>query len=436
MARATLPACQLHGTALDGAQRVLLIVALVALLAAGLRAELPPATSSTPAPGNAASPAPIVASNPSFWTRIQPNAIEQPFGFEVVHTDGNGNPVSMCAPCHPGVDTTMTGVAAGPAGFVAVGWIFQGFHGVAWHSADGATWAMDGQLAVNTILSAVAADAHRYVAVGLNGKGATAWSSTDGVAWQQTPSADAFAAIPLRLTSVVHWSGGFAAAGYEGSEFGSASAAFWVSPDGVTWHRAAAGGQLADARAWSITSGGPGLVAVGTAGPADAPGPVVVWTSPDGLSWTRAPDTQQFAGARARTITNVPGIGFVIAGETLAGDIGVVWTSPDGTSWTRAPTVPDLGRPGIQVRLFAAIAGGPGAVIVGTATEGSQYGESVVWTSPDGLTWTRLKSSAEFSDGELTGVAPWASGLVAVGDRGEPDAYIATVWLSPPAGLH
>ncbi len=408
---------------------------VIALLAACQPADVPP-TASGPTTGDAASTAPIAPADPAFWTRIQPHAIEQPFGFEVVHTDGNGNPVSMCAPCHPGVDTTMTGVAGGPAGFVAVGWIFQGFHGVAWHSADGSTWAMDGQLAENTILSAVAADSHRYVAVGLNGKGATAWSSTDGVAWQQTPSADAFAAIPLRLTSVVRWSGGFAAAGYEGSEFGSATAAFWISADGVTWRRAPASAQLADARAWSIASGDLGLVAVGTSGPADAPGPVVVWTSPDGLNWTRVPDTQLFAGARARTIASVPRIGFVVAGETLAGDIGVVWTSPDGISWTRAPAVPDLGRPGIQVRLFAAIAGGPGAVIVGTATEGSQYGESVVWTSPDGISWTRQKSSAEFSDGELTAVAPWGSGLVAVGDRGEPDAYIATVWLSPPAGLH
>lgn len=86
--------------------------------------------------------------------------------------------------------------------------------------------------------------------------------------------------------------------------------------------------------------------------------------------------------------------------------------------------------------MCAAIAGGPGAVIVGTATACMQYGESVVWSSADGVMWTRQKSSAEFSDRELTAVVPWYGGLVAVGDRGTPDAYIATVWTSPPAWNH
>jgi hypothetical protein len=132
-----------------------------------------------------------------------------------------------------------------------------------------------------------------------------------------------------------------------------------------------------------------------------------------------------------RTISNVPGIGLVAAGEELAGDIGAVWTSSDGRTWKRAPEAPDLGRHGIQVRMYAAIAGPAGAVIVGTATEGIQYGESVVWTSPDGVVWTRQKSSAEFSDGELTAVTTWGPNALAVGDRGAPDAYVATVWISP-----
>jgi hypothetical protein len=372
------------------------------------------------------------ASSSPYWTRIQPGAIDQPPGFMTVHVDSYGSPIPGCTPCHPAVDTTMTGVTTGPSGLVAVGWIFQDFHGVAWHSADGSRWTLDDPLSANTVLQAVAADDHRYVAVGLNGQGSTAWSSTDGATWQQTSSPSAFAASPLRMTAVIHWSGGFVASGFEGNEFATANAAFWVSPDGLTWQRAPDAPDLHDARIWAMADGGPGLVAVGTPGSADAPGPAAVWTSSDGLRWTRLPDSPVFAGARMRTIASVPGIGLVAAGEDLAGDTGAVWTSPDGTAWTRAPTVPDLGRPGIQVRMYAAIAGGPGAVVVGTATEGMQYGEGVAWTSPDGLAWTRQKSSAEFSDGELTGVTRLDSTVVAVGDRGAPDLYVATVWTSPP----
>lgn len=370
------------------------------------------------------------------WTRIQPDAIEQPSGFMTVHHDAYGSPVSMCAPCHPAVDTTMTGVATGPRGLVAVGWIFEDFRGVAWHSADGSRWSIDSPLPPNTILQAVAADANRYVAVGLNGKSATAWSSTDGLSWQPTTSSDAFAATPLRLTSVIHWSGGFVAGGFEGDEFGSATAAaFWISTDGLTWQRAPDTPALRDARAWSIAAGGPGLIAVGTPGPTAGPGPAVVWTSRDGLQWTRVPSSPVFEGARIRAIANVPGIGLIAVGEELAGDVAAVWRSPDGLTWTRAPNDPAFGNAGgaarLQVRMNAVTAGGPGAVILGSATIGVQYGDAWIWTSKDGLTWTRHVTGPELLDGELTAVTALASRLVAVGDRGAPDTYVATVWMSP-----
>jgi hypothetical protein len=392
-----------------------------------------PATAPPASPAGSARATPQAPADPNFWTRIQPEAIEQPFGFMTVHVDASGNPVSMCAPCHPAVDTTMTGVASGPAGLVAVGWIFQGFHGEAWHSADGSTWSLDGQLAEDSVLEAVAAGTTRYVAVGLNGQGGTAWSSTDGVSWQQTTSSDAFAASPLRLTAVAAWTGGFVAAGYEGTEFGSARAAFWVSPDGMTWQRAPASDAFTDARPTAVTSGGPGLVAVGISGPADAPGPAVVWTSADGLHWTREPANPLFDDARMRTVTSVPGMGLVAAGEDLAGDQAIVWMSRDGTVWKRGTVTAYHGSVGIQVRMYAALAGGPGAVVVGTATAGIQYGAAVVWTSPDGSTWTQQPAGVEFADGELTGLTSSGSKLYAVGDRGAPDVYVATVWTSPPS---
>ena len=74
----------------------------------------------------------------------------------------------------------MTGVANGPAGLVTVGWILQDFSGASWLSADGSNWKFTGELPAQTLLSAVAANSQRYEAVGRDGNGATAWTSTDG----------------------------------------------------------------------------------------------------------------------------------------------------------------------------------------------------------------------------------------------------------------
>jgi len=336
-----------------------------------------------------------------------------------------------CAPCHPAIDTIMTDVVDGPAGLVAVGWILQDFRGATWHSADGSTWGFVDGFGERTLLSAVAADGTRYVAVGRDGEGATAWSSTDGVTWTRTPSKEAFAETPMRLTSVVPWDGGFVAGGFRGNGFFSADGAFWTSADGIAWDRAPDSPHLADARVVALSIGGPGLVAVGQAGPADDPGPAAVWTSTDGRSWSRVPDAPTFHDARMRSVAEVPGIGLVAVGEDLAGDTGIVWTSRDGSRWDRVPSAPIFGRPGIQVRMYDVTAGPGGAVVVGTLTAGIQYGESVAWTSPDGVAWSRTPSSPELLDTEMKAASPWGDRVVAVGDRGAPDAYQATAWVGP-----
>jgi hypothetical protein len=133
-----------------------------------------------------------------------------------------------------------------------------------------------------------------------------------------------------------------------------------------------------------------------------------------------------------RSVAEVPGIGLVAVGENLAGTEGAVWTSVDGLTWMRAAVSPYRGSVGIQLRMHAVVAGGPGAVIVGTSTAGIQYGEAVTWTSADGRFWAEQPSGAEFAGAELTAVTTDGSRLIAVGDRGAPDTYVATVWTSPP----
>ncbi len=372
-------------------------------------------------------PAPSIATpDPSVWLRAPD--IEQPTGFltpqtGIVTTRG-------CAPCHPAIDTLMTGVAAGPGGLVAVGWVLQDFLGASWRSTDGASWAFTGGFPTQSLLSAVAANDHRYVAVGLAGKGSTVWSSTDGSTWAKTDS-PAFGAAPLRITSVTPWHGGFVAGGYNGTEFFSADATAWVSPDGLAWRQATNAPDLQGARIWGVAANSAGIVAVGQSGPADALGPAAVWTSPDGLTWSRVADGPVFRNGRMRAIAAVPSIGFVAVGEDLAGDTGIVWLSPDGRTWSRAPADATFGRPGIQLRIYSVTVGPNGVVAAGTLTEGLQYGAAAVWTSHDGLAWQREPAGTEFLDTEINATTIWHDRIVAVGDRGAPDAYQATAWLSP-----
>jgi hypothetical protein len=364
--------------------------------------------------------------DPNTW--IRSTNVEQPTGFMTAQT---GVVITRgCAPCHPAIDTLMTGVTNGPTGLVTVGWILQDFSGASWLSTDGSNWAFTGGFPTETLLAAVASNDQRYVAVGRDGDGVTAWTSTDGSAWQKVAS-PAFAGSPLRLTSITPWHGGFVAGGYKGNEFFSADAALWVSPDGLTWQRANDSADFHGARAWGVAAGGPGLVAVGQTGPADTPGPAVVWTSTDGLTWTRVPDDPVFHDGRMRAIANIPSIGLVAVGEDLAGDTGIVWVSKDGRTWTRAPADPIFGRPGIQVRIYTVTAGPTGVVAAGTLDAGVQYGEAAIWTSSDGLAWKREPDGPEFLDTEVTASTRWNDRIVAVGDRGAPDAYQATAWLSP-----
>jgi hypothetical protein len=403
--------------------RYVVHVGLVAILSA-----CTPAASAVTSPSPSGPPG--GGGDPARWAQLPNGSVEQAPELDEIPTDAKGS-LPPCAECQAGAYATMTGVAVARTGLVAVGWISPDFHGAAWTSADGSSWSLAPRLAEGTGFTAVAADADRIVAVGLDGRGATAWSSTEGLAWQKTTSAAAFAQAPSRLTAVVHWRGGFAAAGYEGNEFGAATAAFWVSPDGLSWQRAPDSPGLADGRPWSIAAGGPGLVAVGASGSTDAPGPAVVWTSADGLSWARIPADPALADAQMRAVADVAGIGLVAAGEDPTGT-GVIWISADGRRWQRASAT-GQGDQRTKVRLTAVIAGGPGVVVIGSATESTQSTAAAVWTSADGVTWTREASGVEFSYSELAAVARWRDGLVAVGDTGIPDEYIASVWTSPPA---
>jgi hypothetical protein len=180
----------------------------------------------------------------------------------------------------------------------------------------------------------------------------------------------------------------------------------------------------------SVTVGGPGLVAVGSDGSNAA-----VWTSADGATWNRVPhDKAVFGGSGSTTMLSVTGggPGLVAVGYegSRFGGPGIavqaaVWTSADGITWSRVLLDESI----FGSWMKGVTAGGPGLVAVGAEGSGA-----AVWTSVDGLTWSPVAEDIEIfgsPDGQgygMTSVTVGGPGLVAVGSN--VDVGGVAVWTS------
>ncbi len=228
-------------------------------------------------------------------------------------------------------------------------------------------------------------------------------------------------------------------------------AAVWTSPDGITWSRVlhdetVLGGEGRQEME-SVTAGGPGLVAVGRDEASVGDLVAAVWTSADGITWTRVHDDEGVLGGEGLQLmvsVTAGGPGLVAVGfDGLSGRLdAAVWTSADGITWSRVPDDEEvLGGDGRQV-MVSVTAGGPGLVAIGTDSF-----QGAVWISPDGITWTRVLDDEVILGSRMSSVTADGSGLVAVGwavsrrDVAplEPDSGFlgleldedAAVWTSP-----
>ena len=126
----------------------------------------------------------------------------------------------------------------------------------------------------------------------------------------------------------------------------------------------------------------------------------------------------------------LPWTQFVFKAGPIGRARGVIWTSADGLDWTRIPDqrLPHVGEE--NVRLRAISRGRLGLVAVGWRGPRDEL-DSVVWTSPDGETWglaSDLSGTLRDLGGQfLADVIPYGRGLVAAGADGSPDNYTAAV---------
>ena len=242
------------------------------------------------------------------------------------------------------------------------------------------------------------------------------------------------------MLSVVSGGPGLVAVGFSGDYGdGSSDAAVWTSLDGMTWSRipddeAVFGGESAQTMS-SVTVGGPGLVAVGADGNSYGDNPdAAVWTSVYGIVWSRVPhDMDVFGGGEMRSVT-AGGPGLVAVGQEGTGytDEGrpgrrdaAVWTSVDGITWSRVPYDEAVfGGPSNQSMVSVTV-GGPGLVAVGWDDT-----NAAVWTSVDGITWSRVPHDesvfGRVGRPSMVSVTAGGPGLVAVGS----DDSDAAVWTS------
>jgi hypothetical protein len=283
--------------------------------------------------------------------------------------------------------------------------------------------------------------------------------------WARLPD-DAFSGDPAvgGMVSVAVGGPGFVAVGsdYSGDRW---YAAVWTSPDGLSWtrvpHDEAVFGGSVNATMLSVTTGGPGLVAVGYVGllegdeisavhlPADRDQDAAVWTSSDGYTWTRVPDDEAVFGGDSYQLMYA--VTEAASGLVAVGYDGppharnaAVWTSPDGYTWTRVPDDQSALEGGVMRSVIAA---DPGLVAVGqsdwldgdpsSATGATIRHDAAVWTSPDGLTWTRIPDDeavfAGSGEQRMRSVAVGGSGLVAAGAEYSDGEWHAAVWTSPDA---
>ena len=298
---------------------------------------------------------------------------------------------------NPAFDVTGAALAGDDRRFLMVG-------REAWSSEDGITWIRvaspsdDPELGQGAVI-AVASGGPGFVAVGFDNK---AWFSTDGSDWTlaevPTPPGEPSALErPLDRTQsqgTVEMEG-IAVSGRTLLAWGKS---IWVHDDG------------------------------------SATFVPVLWTSTDGLSWT-----DQTPSDPAWDYPNVTGgpNGFLMAGE-----LGPIWLSTDGASWERVAGGQYETSGAAHATFSHPIAAGPGGYVAAGGLVDDQDDvcqlfacpseEAVIWTSPDGRSWTRLPSDELFggdSSEQRAGaglVAAWGDRFVVGGSYGDRPA----IWIS------
>jgi hypothetical protein len=318
----------------------------------------------------------------------------------------------------------MEDVTSSNGVFVAVGQDHRDgvARGAAWTSTDGIAW-QETILDTGPLHSVAAYDGTVW-AVGDN----VIASSVDGSAWTWKGSSGSQAGSPTAI-----------AAGPIGVlEIGSAaplSGSYWtvVRPHGMSSPGSSGDSSLDGICAPSIAVGESAYVVLGNDCGTERVHARLFWST-DGTTWQAVDPGDAFGPLAAPATVTAAGPGFVAAGYWSDGTKvrQAFWSSSDGRTWRRTGTFAPPGATE-QVRDVSAL--GPGAIAVGLRNPGTTNAPSA-WASPDGIAWARAATLPTAPDGTpgaqvVDAVCAGEGVVVAVGRHATADGEAPLAWAAP-----
>jgi hypothetical protein len=239
---------------------------------------------------------------------------------------------------------TLTGVAAGPSGYVVTGVRSDQGRPVAalWWSADLASWAPQplwtgsapegGSSAPDggsSALLAVAAGQTGFAAVGATGARPAVWLSPDGQQWRAQALALPAGASSAVLQRVAIQGRRIVALGVQARPSGPVPFAAVSVNGGGAWREISLPLPVGSVAVTALAAARGGFVATGSVG-ADGAQDVIVWWSRDGLAWHASrsagiwfsvPGAQQITGLRVSG-NALTGVGYTATGT---GQHPILW---------------------------------------------------------------------------------------------------------------
>jgi len=271
-----------------------------------------------------------------------------------------------------------------------------------WWSDDGSTWQRAQGPGDVACVTDIEASAFGYYA---KTEGAQKLlHSEDGAGWEQLDLSDDFGSgftDRLGTVSAVFVSPDddrVTLLSSRAAENESRIATLVTTTDGVTWEEGPAdSAALFDSSTVSaVIEGGSGLLAVGASPGGEFVPTAAVFTSPNGLDWTRVtPRNADFDDSSMLDVMAI-GTGYVAVGAApFKTGLMTAWTSPDGIAWSLSPSPSPSEETDPAVASMAAetltTAGGSiwAAGLDFDARRGRPEGLPAIWSSADGVTWTR-----------------------------------------------